>query len=48
MMTRFNAGRDGTLWYYGLLAAVFERRLPGPLSRDLAIAVAEMKTLAGA
>lgn len=26
---RFNAGRAGTLWYYGALAEVFGRRLPG-------------------
>jgi GTP pyrophosphokinase len=46
MMSRFNAGRDGTLWYYAALAAVFERRLPCALSRDLALIVAEMMTLA--
>ena len=40
---RFNAGRDGTLWYYHALAVIFSRRLPGPLSRDLADAVAQMR-----
>ncbi len=40
---RFNAGRDGTQWYYGALAAVFGRRLPGPLSRDLAETVRQMQ-----
>lgn len=47
MFTRFNAGQDGTLWYYGALAGVFARRLPGPLARDLTDAVAEMRRLAG-
>ena len=25
---RFTGGREGTLWYYRTLAAVFDRRLP--------------------
>ena len=45
MMARFNAGRDGTLWYYAALASIFEQRLPGPLARDLSLAVAEMQAL---
>ncbi len=32
---RFTAGREGTLWYYGALAEVFARRLPGALAREL-------------
>ncbi len=32
---RFNAGKEGTLWYYGELAGVFRARLPGPLSEEL-------------
>lgn len=43
---RFNAGRDGTLWYYESLATVFLARLPGTLSRDLADAVRRMRELA--
>lgn len=43
---RFNAGREGTLWYYEALAEVFARRLPGPLSRELADAVVRMRELA--
>jgi len=39
---RFNAGREGTLWYYGALAASFRRLLPGPLSSELATTVAEL------
>lgn len=46
MFSRFNAGRDGTLWYYGALAEVFARRLPGPLARELSDAVAQMRSLA--
>lgn len=46
MFSRFNAGRDGTLWYYGALAEVFARRLPGPLARELSDAVAQMQSLA--
>ncbi len=44
---RFNAGRDGTLWYYGVVSRVLSERLPGALSRDLALAVAEMQALEG-
>jgi (p)ppGpp synthase/HD superfamily hydrolase len=43
---RFNAPKEGTLWYYDALAAVFSRRLPGAASRDLAAEVAEMQALA--
>ena len=46
MFARFNTGQAGTLWYYGRLAAVLGRRLPGPLTRDLAHVVAEMRQLA--
>ena len=46
MFSRFNAGQEGTLWYYGALAAVFGRRLPGPLARELSDAVAQMRFLA--
>lgn len=47
MMSRFNAGAEGTLWYYRELADAFTRLLPGALSRDLALAVEEMERLAG-
>lgn len=39
---RFGAGRDGQLWYYGELAAVFSRRLPGVMATRLAEVVAEL------
>ncbi|MGC8525439.1 MAG: hypothetical protein ACP5M5_14255 [Acidibrevibacterium sp.] len=42
---RFSAGRDGVLWYYSALADVFAQRLPGPLSRDLSRAVADMRAI---
>jgi hypothetical protein len=34
------------LWYYAILAQRFVEVLPGPPSRDLALAVAEMVSLA--
>ena len=46
MFSRFNAGQEGTLWYYGALAEVFNQRMPGPLSRELSATVAQMRQLA--
>ncbi len=46
MFARFNAGQEGTLWYYGALSGVFARRLPGPLARELSDAVVQMRSLA--
>lgn len=43
VFARFNAGLKGTLWYYGALSEVFSRRLPRPLSRDLADTVTAMR-----
>lgn len=40
--TRFNGGRDGTLWYYRELSGIFSEKLDSPLSRELARAVAEL------
>jgi len=37
---RFTGGRNGTIWYYRTLSALFDRALPGPLAQDLARAVA--------
>jgi len=45
MFSRFNAGKDGTLWYYDQLASVFQSRLPSPLADELTRTVAEMKRL---
>lgn len=41
--TRFNGGRDGTLWYYRAFADVFVRRLPGRLAAELAEVVAQLE-----
>lgn len=46
MMSRFNAGLDGTLWYYRALADAFARLLPGRLAGELSRAVDEMERLA--
>ena len=42
---RFNAGRDGTLWYYGALLNIFADRLgrDAPLVIELRTAVAQMQ-----
>jgi (p)ppGpp synthase/HD superfamily hydrolase len=45
---RFTAGLAGTIWYYASLAEVFARRLPSPLSAELARAVGDMQRLVGA
>ncbi len=43
LFDRFNGGRDGTLWYYQVLADAFLRLIPGkPLSRELADTVARI------
>lgn len=43
VFSRFNAGRDKTLWYYEQLAEIFQTKLPGPLANELARTVAAMK-----
>lgn len=43
---RFNAGRDEQLWYQRVLADVFARRLPGPLSDELVRTVAALERIA--
>ena len=43
---RFSASREQTLWYYGSLAEVFERRLPdSQLSAELAQVVERLNAL---
>lgn len=44
---RFNGGRDGTLWYYRALSEEFSRKKGNRITRELAIAVAELQRLAG-
>jgi (p)ppGpp synthase/HD superfamily hydrolase len=36
VFSRFTAGKEGTLWYYQGLSAIFNRRLPGVLADELA------------
>lgn len=43
MFTRFNAGQEGTLWYYDALATVFCRRLPSALADERRETVDEMR-----
>ena len=45
---RFNGGRDGTLWYYRALNHEFQRRKQNRITRELAIAVAELERVTGA
>jgi (p)ppGpp synthase/HD superfamily hydrolase len=45
-LDRFNGGRDGTVWYYGTLAAELTVLAPGPLSNELLTLAAEMRALA--
>lgn len=39
LWTRFRGGKDGTLWYYRTLAAVYREALPCPLSAELEMTV---------
>ena len=45
--SRFNGGREGTLWYYRTLLDVFLRHKPNRITRDLELAVNELETLTG-
>jgi (p)ppGpp synthase/HD superfamily hydrolase len=45
--SRFNGGRDGTLWYYDTVANVLRRRWPSSLTADLQREVDELLTAAG-
>ena len=42
--SRFNGGRDGTLWYYRALLDEFLRRRPNRITRELALAVKELES----
>ena len=44
--SRFNGGREGTLWYYRTLRDEFLRHPPNRITRDLALAVSELESLA--
>ena len=43
--SRFNGGREGTLWYYRTLLDEFLRRRPNRITRDLELAVKELEFL---
>jgi (p)ppGpp synthase/HD superfamily hydrolase len=44
--SRFNGGREGTLWYYRTLRDQFLRHKPNRITRELALAVGELEALA--
>ena len=44
--SRFNGGRDGTLWYYRTLRDEFLRRKPNRITRELELAVNELESMA--
>jgi (p)ppGpp synthase/HD superfamily hydrolase len=44
--SRFNGGREGTLWYYRTLRDEFRRSRPNRITQDLALAVSELESLA--
>lgn len=43
--SRFNGGREGTLWYYRTLRDEFLRHKPNRITRDLDLAVDELESL---
>lgn len=43
--SRFNGGREGTLWYYRALRDEFLREKPNRITRDFELAVAELENL---
>jgi len=44
--SRFNGGREGTLWYYRTLRDQFLRHQPNRITRELELAVGELEALA--
>ena len=46
--SRFNGRRDGTLWYYRTLRDEFLRHSPNRITRDFALAVSDLESLATA
>jgi (p)ppGpp synthase/HD superfamily hydrolase len=46
--SRFNGGREGTLWYYRTLRDHFIKHAPNRLTRDFDLAVQELEQLTGA
>ena len=46
--SRFNGGREGTLWYYHTLRDIFLQRRPNRITRDFELAVTELDALTAA
>jgi (p)ppGpp synthase/HD superfamily hydrolase len=44
---RFSGKKEGTLWYYRALSDEYQRRNPNRITRELALAVAELERAAG-
>jgi GTP pyrophosphokinase len=44
--SRFNGGREGTIWYYRTLRDVFLQHKPNRITRDFDLAVQELESLA--
>jgi (p)ppGpp synthase/HD superfamily hydrolase len=44
---RFTGKKEGTLWYYRALSDEYQRRSPNRITRELAIAVAELESAVG-
>jgi (p)ppGpp synthase/HD superfamily hydrolase len=42
LWSRFTGGRDGTIWYYRSLTAIFNRVLPCPLADELSMTVSQL------
>jgi GTP pyrophosphokinase len=45
LWSRFNGGREGTLWYYGSLVSEFRKAGSNPLVEELARVVSELESL---
>ena len=45
--SRFNGGREGTLWYYRTLLDIFLQHKRNRITRDLDLTVMELESLAG-
>jgi (p)ppGpp synthase/HD superfamily hydrolase len=41
LWSRFTGGREGTIWYYRTLSAIFDRALPCPLTNELSRTVSQ-------
>jgi hypothetical protein len=44
---RFTGGKEGSLWYYGELATIFEKSFPGAMSEEFSRTVARLSSAPG-